>query len=535
MMHAARHRARAAHYRALGDAKRARFHDARASSAALAFGAPATGTRYVFVLAPLNDVAATKLRAVLREATADRHIVAYLQAFSENFGTDPLGHATNVLPAQFNQYSSKVPAELVNIINEFDRKRGGNMHVHFVICPTQLTKNGGFKAAYETALLQGLDAPFWKELSPTLRAQFVSWLSKPKTRADLDDRVASVQEGGWQSAIPTVFDPMCAFAAFNGPDVLSADAKKAAVSFMPKTDSMLTAQRVSSVHVDDKGRPHFTRVETDGETSTLGRTWYMHHSLDNLGLSYHGKTYKNGSDKLVDAGSAYAKYLVDAARAAKPRDGASSASMVMFQDYPDWDNPWFVKCAMYSSNGDVTLYSVGRPVMAESEKRKYTAPMKLYQRVMEWSSNVVIDPQGGAPMMPFADSTGTQLLSDDETRKVKAVDKGLSDADARNIAIGWARMVREWILKEVSARTVTVANCGYPARHGLNPLQHSKVLDLEAVVLPVTDSSRHKDDRLEYDEPKTAPDNVEDLRTGSMIGNCIVVNAARFKAGTAPH
>ncbi len=530
-MHAARHRARAAHYRARGDANRARFHDARASSAALAFGT--TGTRYVFVLAPLNDVAATKLRAVLREATAASPIVAYLQAFSENFGTDKLGHATNVLPAQFNQYSSNKPAALVNIINEFEHARG-NAHVHFVICPTQLTKNTGFKAAYETALLQSLGAQFWKELSPTLRAQFVCWLGKPKTRADLDANVTSVQQDGWQSAIPAVFDPMCAFAAFHGPDVLSADAMGAAVSFTPKTDSMLTAQRVSSVHVDENGLPHFKRVEKAGDPSTLRRTWYMHHSLD--GLSYHGKTYANGNEKLGDAGSAYAKYLVDAASAAKPLASASSASMVMFQDYPDWDNPWFVKCAMYSSTGDVTLYSVGRPVMAESEKRKYTRPLDKIGAVLAWAKTVKIDETTGAPTMPFADSTG-ELLTDDETRKVKAVDKGLSDADARNIAIGWARMVREWIGKE-SARTVTVANCGYPARHGLNPLQHSKVLDLEAFVLPVPDPSRHKDDRLEYDEPTTEPKNVDDLRTGSMIGNSIVVNvvnAAHFKAGTAPH
>jgi hypothetical protein len=131
-------------------------------------------TDLIFVLAPLNQEAASRIRSSIRQSIRERKKVeVYMQAFTENEPDSPIT-APNLLPMNFNQYSSDLPGVLVDIINEF----GGHTEVSFYIFPTQTTKNANFWSADAKQKMVDVLKGKKDKVDPWILMAIVTWVLK---------------------------------------------------------------------------------------------------------------------------------------------------------------------------------------------------------------------------------------------------------------------------------------------------------------------------------------------------------------------
>jgi hypothetical protein len=131
-------------------------------------------TDLIFVLAPLNPEAANRIRSSIRQSIREgKKVEVYMQAFTENEPDSPIT-APNLLPMNFNQYSSDNPGVLVDIINEFR----DHAEVSFYIFPTQTTKNSHFWSRAAKQKMVDMLSGKKEKVDPWILMAIVTWLLK---------------------------------------------------------------------------------------------------------------------------------------------------------------------------------------------------------------------------------------------------------------------------------------------------------------------------------------------------------------------
>jgi hypothetical protein len=444
--------------KARSHADRARVYSAysRASSfgGAYSFGG-GEKTHRIFVLAPLNDEAERKLSAMVAESEAYARIEVYLQGFSE-----PQMHAgvcgedagewqkkgcTNVLPAQFNQYCSDDPLALVHLI----KRHSENEKVRFVIMPTQLTKNAAFSEAV-VAEHKKLLPTKWRELDVDTKRKIASWHGIALDPADaVPDRLDSAKERLEKMKLKPLFDPFVAY-------------------MIHKKDGTSLSRLDVEVGVSALGMP---TMRARGPTRPGGTQSPGSGGASNVELVFHATEAEAARD-----GAEYARYVWDAmTRAVGWRHDGNFVNSV-FQDWSDWDNLVSVRCILASLPGDLTLYSVGRPVAPKCD--------------LDFAAKY----GGGLHSWPPC-RTGNVVDGD--------VDVTRSTEEAIDVAATWHYvlfgLMTKWYTDApfssryvvppdgpkpsvdyplVPVRKIFVVNCGFTKRHGMNPVMHSPIVDI---------------------------------------------------------
>ena len=417
------HKAKASAYAHAGLSAKARSHFRRAAYYRTAFGAPAK-KHMIFVLSPLNAPMARKLDAMLSETRES--IEVYIQGFSdpslyrEVCGDEKLwrdNECHNLLPAQFNQYSSDDPLALVSLIDRHKK----NANVRFVIVPTQLVKNKTFNGATKVAFKRMLvsdDA--WSKLDKFVKRKIVAWHNKSKAKSpeDLHALEATFKKETTEKLDKLDFQPL--FDPF--------------VAYMLDEDSEKNLELVNAeVGQDSRLMPTITQA-----AATSNVTFVRHKSKD---------------DAMKDAEN-YAAYLVRSLTGAINRSNAMSDEDVevsIVQDWIDWDNLVAAKCILRTVPGIATLYSVGRPVESVGcGIVDFAAPA--------WDGS---RPTGRPPIWPPCSN----------------VDKEKSTQESINVAATWVAIFRQW-RKEAPNRVLRVVNAGFTIRHGMNPATHSPIVDI---------------------------------------------------------
>lgn len=434
--------------KARSHADRARVYAAhtgsRASSfgGAYSFGGGENGekTHRIFVLAPLNDEAERKLSEMVAESEAYARIEVYIQGFSEPqmhegvCGTDESKWkdkgCTNVLPAQFNQYCSDDPLALVHLI----KRHSANERVKFVIMPTQLTKNAAFSEAVVAEHKKLLPSK-WRELDVHTKRKIASWHGIALDPADaVPDRLDNAKKRLEEMKLKPLFDPFVAY-------------------MISRKDTTALSRLDVEVGVSALGMP--TMRARGGGAS-------------NVELVFHATEAEAARD-----GAEYARYVWDAmTRAVGWRHDDNFVNSI-FQDWSDWDNLVSVRCILASLPGDVTLYSVGRPVAPKCD--------------LDFAAKY----GGGLHSWPPC-RTGNVVDGD--------VDVTRSTEEAIDVAATWHYVLYEWMRKyyfdagytsryvlspdaaksptKAPVRKIFVVNCGFTKRHGMNPVMHSPIVDI---------------------------------------------------------
>ena len=156
-----------------------------------------TDTDLIFVLAPLNLEAAGRIRSSIRQSTRDgKKVEVYMQAFTENEPGSPIT-APNLLPMNFNQYSSDHPGVLVDIISEFREHTG----VRFYIFPTQTTKNSYFWSNEAKQKMVDMLKHKKDKVDPWILMAIVTWLLK-----DGDIKNVNGKDGNTPGSLRERFD-----------------------------------------------------------------------------------------------------------------------------------------------------------------------------------------------------------------------------------------------------------------------------------------------------------------------------------------
>ena len=106
-----------------------------------------------------------------------------MQAFTENEPESPIT-APNLLPMNFNQYSSDNPGALVDIISEFREHTG----VRFYIFPTQTTKNSHFWSVEAKQKMVDMLKHKKDKVDPWILMAIVTWLLKDDDIKNKDDK-----------------------------------------------------------------------------------------------------------------------------------------------------------------------------------------------------------------------------------------------------------------------------------------------------------------------------------------------------------
>jgi hypothetical protein len=437
-------------YMRYGDTQKAAAHMKRALHYApkpkSRFGTPGSTTsgnqegktHRIFVLSPLNDAAEEKLNEMVNDASGQYgRIEVYIQGFSEPqmhpvCGTEEGNWkdkgCTNILPAQFNQYCSDSPLALVNLIN----RHSASKKVKFVIMPTQLTKNG----AFSNAVIEGhktLLPAKWDMLDMHTKRKIASWHGIAPAEAELPSTKASLMHADMK--FKTLFDPFVAYMIGANYDGLA-------------------------------NKTSLSRLDVEVDANALGmptmRARGAGSAASNVELVFH----ENVSDAALD-GAAYAQYVWNAitSEISWRRDDAFVNSVL--QDWSDWDNLLSVRCILATLSGDLTLYSIGRPVGPKC------AP-DFYAKY-----------EGGLHMWPPC-----------RTGEVIDVDVTRSTEEAIDVATTWYKIMYDWMRKDYKepsemrptmsmtakpVRGIFVANYGFTKRHGINPALHSPIVDIYSV------------------------------------------------------
>ena len=420
------HKAKASAYARAGLSEKARSHANRArayafggATRAYAFGG-AEKTHRIFVLSPLNDLVAAKLRDMVADAGQNyAHVEVYIQGFSEPSmhpgvcGAEPSNwkdaKCTNLLPAQFNQYCSDDPLALVKLINAHKT----NKKVKFVIMPTQLTKNIAFHAAVVTGHKSALTPETWDLLDDHTKRKILSWHKK------------------------------------NFRDSSSLRVYHKFTSFEPLFDPFV-AYMISKDRSGEANKTKLSRVAVEVDESDLGMPVMREASGDdsNVELVYHAST----ADAAWE-GAAYAEYVWKAlsGKVGLHDDNDKFVNSVV-QDWADWDNLVSVRCILYSLPGDLALYSVGRPIAPWASKCK-----------LDYGATYT---GGLRPWPPCA---------------VDEVETARSSQEAIDVAATWYTILRDWKKEDPNRRSLSVSNYGYTNRHGMNPAAHSPIVDIYTV------------------------------------------------------
>ena len=153
---------------------------------------PMRSETVIFVCGPLSEIAQTNLDDIITDACSDPRsapeISIYLQAFSNveinvlqkgreagMSDEDLKRRLSNILSAQFNQFSSDVPCALVSLIN----KHSNNKFVKFHIATTQLTKAPIFAGVMNKVLREGMNAKMHsKSIDPIVLKKYLDWNRK---------------------------------------------------------------------------------------------------------------------------------------------------------------------------------------------------------------------------------------------------------------------------------------------------------------------------------------------------------------------
>jgi hypothetical protein len=490
-------------------------------------------TDIVFILGPLNELAVTRIKDSIAQSISDKKKVeVYMQAFTE---PDPDGviNAPNLLPMNFNQYSSDDPNALVGIIND----NIPNKDVTFYIFPTQTTKNKYFWSKKAQAeFVSGLETQADK-IDASILTSIVTWLKKDddvekdgipydlkdmnytqlqdysqnpekvkelvdKLRATLDKTSDDIETES--KAVLAIFDPFCAFCAAH-----CIEGQEAKFSNVPGSHKLVARSVIVTRNTkptpderDKDGiaespflRPRFEY--TDSHTNCYVVTWGHKGSM----------TDAERKAAAGDDGIAYIKELWSSfMKGGSASQGRRMVNRILIvQDYYDYDNKMSVWYILHAFNAKVIeLYSVTRPV-AEKEvmramrekKGAFAAaggfPLKPSalsdEAIDEWRSKE-------GPTYPVASPVFTQknfapgdVKVDGELLTFKRFKKALhmtpariaeSEAESGHIAYTWSKFIAHMLeynnVGNPDAR-LYVTNGGYTNRHGLNPALHTIIED----------------------------------------------------------
>jgi hypothetical protein len=240
--------------------------------------------------------------------------------------------------------------------------------------------------------------------------------------------------------IKPAFDPFCVYYAFRQADLAAKVYER-------------------YVHLDTP-LPRFT--ESCDENTTCAKVSVVAHI--------------NAGDAESD-GMRYADYVAAALFAKTPKYERTFAHATLFQDWTDWDNLLAARCLLYSFGDGFTLYSVGRPVKpsnwptdAAGDKIGFTFkpfdPAKHGDLIKK-----------GAPM-PVWPPYNKEVQGD-------GVDTERSKDEAARVAATWRTVLCDWGAPKAAR---AVVDCGFTARHGMNPDTHSELIDLVEEPHPACES-----------------------------------------------
>jgi hypothetical protein len=416
------HAGRASAYGQAGNKRKARKHRRRARYYA-AFGAAGKKTHHVFVLSPLNAKAQESLESEVAKYASFEQTIVYIQGFSE---PDMKVFAPVCPKGADGEFPSSCKNVLPAQFNQYCSddplalvkligKYKSNEKVRFVIFPTQLTKNKTFDTALK-ADLKDLIVKSWGKLGKQMQRKFVAWCT-PEPALATRPKTTEEMERRLVGFNPETLEMKTLFDPF--------------VAFYAARTNRAKTQHVEAF--DGPNRMPSLRPADTG----------------NVEVVYHETTEDAASDA-----KAYAEYVAKALteRIDNRPDSDATDEITAFQDHADYDNPIGVRCILSSFSGPVRLYSVGRPVESAGcgDAIKYG----------KWNGEHV---HGSAPTWP----------------PCTHIDAEKSAREAVNVAATWVIVLANWLMKASAPnRTITVRNCGYPLRHGMNPKLHSAIVDI---------------------------------------------------------
>lgn len=494
-------------YSRYGETEKASAHMERALhyGKALGFGTGSKGpeTDIVFILGPLNQSAVDKIRDSIEKSTkAGNKVEVYMQAFTE---PGPVFNAPNLLPMNFNQYSSDTPTILVDIIQE----NSGKENVEFYIFPTQTTKNDHFwknGALPEfTARLKGLAGKI--DIDELILTSIVAWLKKDEDISkggdyELKDKTfgelqAYAQDPAKIQSLPgaqAIFDPFCA--------VCAAHKKDGTFKSVPGS-GLLVAHRVSVSKNYDLTEAEAKEGLTDS-TMQRPRFRYISEGTNCFAVTWSGDDPVGAANR---DGAAYIEELWSSFLKKRNARGAmrTVGRVLIVQDYYDYDNKMSVWYILRSFDASVIeLYSVTKPVAEKDVMRamreKQSAftfaggfplkPHALSKEAMgEWKSDAGPTYPVAAPVFTETNFNGSGVTVEGTPLTLKRFKEALemtearhkeSEAESGHIAYTWYRFMQHMLDSGMVGNpkaALSVTNGGYTARHGLNPAMHTIVED----------------------------------------------------------
>ena len=471
-----------------------------------------TDTDLIFVLAPLNEEAANRIRSSIRQSIEEgKKVEVYMQAFTENEPGSPIT-APNLLPMNFNQYSSDHPGVLVDIINDFK----GRDSVRFYIFPTQTTKNSHFWSNDAKQKMVDMLKNESGSVDPWILMAIVTWLLKDAdikstnykapTRqlhqrfTDLDGDLELAKKLD-SSKILAIFDPFCVHcAAYKKGDSVPfgevpGSGKLNAAPVLVEMNTEFTDDEVNKDNLTDQthtrmSRPRFKKADESGNCYRVG--WDTGNTTENAksdGIEY--------MESLLASvrGETYLRRIVN--------------RVLFVQDFYDYDNKFGVWYALVTIGAAIfELYSVSRPVADKELMRNIRSkfnPLDLdggFGNLQSALGNVAMA-EWRTPYPPaspvytqkkFSDiitaSKPAAAVTDEHESKVRRVEDHfqayknaiLADHtresldDSKKIAITWyvflCYMVRNKKVGYIGEKMI-VTNGGYTRDHRFNPAMHT--------------------------------------------------------------
>jgi hypothetical protein len=445
----------------------------------------------IFVLSPLNAYAVERIRAAIRMSIANQQRVeVYMQAFSKPEWKG-LFTAPNLLPMNFNQYSSEDPFSLVSIVQDFQTEK----LVTFYIFPTQTTKNDAFNKKCTSTLsdLMTKNASAAVKIDQWMNAAIVSWGIRNTKDEKGDDIVADLTfqevinepakyfEKKWAPA--PVFDPFCVHWAVNN-------------ELRTRAEWPIKAHptKVGTAIHEGMQVPDFTETmhHARGDTNCFYVLWDM----CQLRTSNEEELKKKVEEDAVNYINAiWESFKSNGTRSSIRR---KIMNMLIVQDYYDYDNKMSVWYALYMFQvmGKIELLSITRPVA----NRNVMVEMRKHGDAFKYSGNQKLKPAPAAtkedkwPTAPvitkdsFDAFVATIPNYDGPTFKDYQVAinplsdeaRAASSKEAEEITNMW----RAWLFRFYATRKdlepvggYTCTNGGYPNRHGMNPVVHTLMED----------------------------------------------------------
>ena len=475
-------------------------------------------TDIVFILGPLNESAVKKIEDSIAQSTREgNEVEVYIQAFSE---PDPVFDAGNLLPMNFNQYSSDDPNVLVRIIN--DNK--GNENVKFYIFPTQTTKNTSFwsdeaKKAFATKLDEG-----HRNIDDLILTSIVTWLKKDddvgkhggpydlkdmsfdglRTYARNPENIKRLVSALLVDLrlVQAIFDPFCAVCAAHCTEdgeakfsKVPGSGKLVARPVLVVSNKETTAkEQAEGITVSPFDRPRF--VDPQGYTNCFVVTW-----------GYAGSAPETLKEYAGLDGGAYITELFSSFTSHVSKGKRSVNRILIVQDYYDYDNKMSVWYIVHAFNAKVIeLYSVTRPVadkklmraMRESQSAfafaggmpRALKPSALSEEAKEeWKSREGPTYPVGSPVFTTTNLVPGDVRFDGAPLTLKMFKDALemteerraeSEAESEQIAYTWYKFIDHMFSTGragSSQVTWSVTNGGYTSRHGLNPAMHTIIED----------------------------------------------------------